>query len=225
MTVNFDNAATTFPKPPEVRLAVEQAVAKYGSAGRGSHPIAARGSELVYSAREEIGAFFGAQPENVVFTSNCTHALNIAIQGLMKSGGHVIIIDGSSYEEVLEAIGEHGWTADLLILTHEHFDHIWFLEQLRDRLEIPVIACSLCSERIQDIKANLSNISDLLYYFKTGIVREGKSPSFTCREADMTAGIRQSMCRMRERLNSLLLKPPRLRKKAINRPRPAACRA
>ena len=91
MTVNFDNAATTFPKPPEVRLAVEQAVAKYGSAGRGSHPIASRGSDLVYSAREEIGAFFGAQPENVVFTSNCTHALNIAIQGLMKSGGHVII--------------------------------------------------------------------------------------------------------------------------------------
>ena len=105
---------------------------------------------------------------------------------LVEDGGHVIIIDGSSCEKVLEAIGEHGWTADLLILTHEHFDHIWFLEQLRDRLEIPVVACSLCSERIQDIKANLSNISDLLYYFKTGIVREGKSPSFTCREADMT---------------------------------------
>ena len=105
---------------------------------------------------------------------------------LLEDGGHVIIIDGSSCEKVLETIGERGWTADLLILTHEHFDHIWFLEQLRDRLEIPVIACSLCSERIQDIKANLSNISDLLYYFKTGIVREGKSPSFTCREADIT---------------------------------------
>lgn len=91
MTVNFDNAATTFPKPPEVRLAVEQAVARYGSAGRGSHPIASRGSELIYSAREEIAAFFGASPEGVVFTSNCTHALNIAIQGLMRSGGHCII--------------------------------------------------------------------------------------------------------------------------------------
>lgn len=91
MTVNFDNAATTFPKPPEVRLAVEQAVVRYGSAGRGSHAIAMRGSELVYAAREEIAGFFGASPEGVVFTSNCTHALNIAIQGLMKSGGHVII--------------------------------------------------------------------------------------------------------------------------------------
>ncbi|MCR5717819.1 MAG: aminotransferase class V-fold PLP-dependent enzyme [Oscillospiraceae bacterium] len=91
MTVNFDNAATTYPKPAEVRRAVDEAVARYGSAGRGSHPIAARGSEMVYSAREEIGAFFAAEPENVVFTSNCTHALNIAIQGIMKGGGHVII--------------------------------------------------------------------------------------------------------------------------------------
>lgn len=91
MTVNFDNAATTFPKPPEVRLAVEKAIVRYGSSGRGSHPIALRGSELIYSARETIGNFFGAEPENVVLTANCTHALNIAIQGIAKQGGHVII--------------------------------------------------------------------------------------------------------------------------------------
>lgn len=91
MTVNFDNAATTFPKPPEVRLAVEKALARYGSSGRGSHPIAARGSEMIYSARESIAEFFGAQPENIVFTANCTHALNLAIQGIAQQGGHVII--------------------------------------------------------------------------------------------------------------------------------------
>ncbi len=91
MTVNFDNAATTFPKPPEVRLAVEKALVRYGSSGRGSHPIAARGSELIYSARETIAQFFGAQPENIIFTANCTHALNLAIQGIMKQGGHLII--------------------------------------------------------------------------------------------------------------------------------------
>lgn len=91
MTVNFDNAATTFPKPPEVRLAVEKALVRYGSSGRGSHPIAVRGSELIYSAREVIAEFFGAEPENVVLTANCTHALNIAIQGMMKQGGHAII--------------------------------------------------------------------------------------------------------------------------------------
>lgn len=95
MIVNFDNAATTFPKPPEVRSAVEQAVARYGSAGRGSHALAVRGSEMIYAAREEIGAFFGADPEHVVFTANCTHALNLAIQGLMRGGGHIVV---SEYE-------------------------------------------------------------------------------------------------------------------------------
>ncbi len=91
MIINFDNAATTYPKPPEVRLAVQKAIASCGSAGRGGHPIAARTSELVYAARETAAAFFGAQPENVVFTLNCTHALNLAIQGIAADGGHLVI--------------------------------------------------------------------------------------------------------------------------------------
>lgn len=93
MIVNFDNAATTFPKPPEVRLAVEKALVRYGSAGRGGHPIAARTSEMVYAARETAADFFGAQPEQVVFTLNCTHALNLAIQGMAQGGGHFVISD------------------------------------------------------------------------------------------------------------------------------------
>lgn len=93
MIVNFDNAATTFPKPPEVRLAVEKALVRYGSAGRGGHPIAVRTSEMVYAARETAADFFGAQPEQVVFTHNCTHALNLAIQGMAQGGGHFVISD------------------------------------------------------------------------------------------------------------------------------------
>ena len=92
MTVNFDNAATTFPKPQTVRRAVVQAMERFGgNAGRGGHPLAAATSEAVYSARETIGSFFGAEPENTVFTLNCTHSLNLAIQGIMAEGGHIII--------------------------------------------------------------------------------------------------------------------------------------
>ena len=50
-----------------------------------------RTSEALYSARETVADFFGAQPENVVFTLNCTYALNMAIQGIMNGGGHMII--------------------------------------------------------------------------------------------------------------------------------------
>lgn len=93
VTVNFDNAATTYPKPPEVRLAVADAVAKYGNAGRGGHVIAERTSEMVYHARETVADFFDAKVENTIFTLNCTHALNMAIQGILKQGDHVIISD------------------------------------------------------------------------------------------------------------------------------------
>ncbi|MBE6862210.1 MAG: aminotransferase class V-fold PLP-dependent enzyme [Ruminococcus sp.] len=92
MLINFDNAATTYPKPPEVKAAVIRAVDRYGgNAGRGGHELAMRTSEAVFSAREAAAEFFGAETENVVFTLNCTHALNMAIQGIMNGGGHLII--------------------------------------------------------------------------------------------------------------------------------------
>ncbi|MBQ9899127.1 MAG: aminotransferase class V-fold PLP-dependent enzyme [Ruminococcus sp.] len=90
--VNFDNAATTYPKPVSVREAAAEAIRLYGgNAGRGGHQLAMRTSRAVYSARETAADFFGAQPENTVFTLNCTHSLNLAIQGVMADGGHLII--------------------------------------------------------------------------------------------------------------------------------------
>ena len=92
MIINFDNAATTYPKPEEVKKAVTAAVDKYGgNAGRGGHELAMRTSHAVFEAREAAADFFGAETENIVFTLNCTHALNMAIQGVMKNGGHMII--------------------------------------------------------------------------------------------------------------------------------------
>lgn len=91
MIINFDNAATTFPKPLAVKKAVVSAMEQLTSPGRSGHPLGMRTSEAVYSARETAADFFGASPENVVFTLNCTHALNLAIQGIMNSGGHLII--------------------------------------------------------------------------------------------------------------------------------------
>lgn len=91
MIVNFDNAATTFPKPVAVKKAVVSAMEQLTSPGRGGHPLGMKTSEMVYSVRETAADFFGGEPENVVFALNCTHALNMAIQGIMKNGGHLII--------------------------------------------------------------------------------------------------------------------------------------
>lgn len=90
--VYFDNAATTFPKPDSVRAAVNAAVALYGgNPGRGGHDISVKAAQAVFSARQKAADFFGAEPENVVFTLNCTHALNFAIKGIVKRGEHIII--------------------------------------------------------------------------------------------------------------------------------------
>lgn len=111
MTVNFDNAATTFPKPASVRRALSEAISRYGgNAGRGGHRLTLATSEKVFDTRQTAADFFGTVPENVVFTLNCTHALNFAIQGIMKNGGHIIIssIEHNSVARPVYALSEKG---------------------------------------------------------------------------------------------------------------------
>ncbi len=95
--IYFDNGATTFPKPANVNYAVNKATKLYGAnPGRGGHKLAIKASEMVYDSRKTVAEFFGASgPEKVIFTLNCTSALNTVIKGLLKQGDHVII---SSYE-------------------------------------------------------------------------------------------------------------------------------
>lgn len=90
--INFDNAATTFPKPPAVAAGIFEAVKRYGgNSGRGGHHLTAATTEKVFETRGIAAEFFGAKLENTVFTMNCTHSLNLAIQGIMSGGGHIII--------------------------------------------------------------------------------------------------------------------------------------
>ena len=94
--IYFDAAATTFQKPPSVRQAVLRAMETMSSPGRGNYPSAALAAETVYACREALSALFGVEnPENVVFTCNATHALNLAIHSLVSPGGRVVI---SGYE-------------------------------------------------------------------------------------------------------------------------------
>ena len=92
--IYLDNAATTFPKPRGVLDATLECMEQYcGNAGRGSHPLALKSAEAVYSARESLASLFSASPENVVFSLNTTQALNLAIKGVMSRGGHALISD------------------------------------------------------------------------------------------------------------------------------------
>ena len=92
--INFDNSATTYPKPVAVRNAVDRAVVRYGgNPGRSGHRLSMQVSEQIFKVRTATAEMFGAQTENVAFTPNCTFALNMAIKGIMQYGGHIIISD------------------------------------------------------------------------------------------------------------------------------------
>ena len=89
--IYLDNAATTQRKPPQVLEAMAAALQSMGNSSRGTHGGALKSARSVLSARENISRLFhGPGPEQVVFASNATDALNIAINGLFHKGDHVI---------------------------------------------------------------------------------------------------------------------------------------
>ncbi len=89
--IYLDNAATTCRKPQEVIQAVTEALNTFGNAARGAHAESMVTARTVFKARNAVADLFEcAQADHVVFTSNSTEALNIAISGLFVEGDHII---------------------------------------------------------------------------------------------------------------------------------------
>ena len=93
--IYLDNAATTFPKPKQLMRAYTEYLNFYGAnPGRAGHEMSLQTSMQVFKTREELAGLFGASsPENVIFTQNGTHSLNLVLKGLLKTGDHVVISD------------------------------------------------------------------------------------------------------------------------------------
>ena len=92
--IYFDNAATTLHKPHEVIEAVVHAMTTAGNASRGTHTDSLAASRTVYETRKKIADFFHcSRADHVIFTSNSTEALNIAICGTLGKGDHIISTD------------------------------------------------------------------------------------------------------------------------------------
>ena len=87
--VYLDHAATSFPKPPAVISAMTDCMRfRGGNPGRSSHTLALEAAREIYACREVAAGMFGAEADRVIFTLNTTHALNLAIKGIMGWGGH-----------------------------------------------------------------------------------------------------------------------------------------
>lgn len=89
--IYFDNAASGGRKPDNVLTAVASAMKVCANPGRSGHKLALSCANTVQSARNALDDFFqGYGFDRVVFTKNCTEALNIALLGVLKKGDHVI---------------------------------------------------------------------------------------------------------------------------------------
>lgn len=54
--------------------------------------MSVKSSEIMYSCRDNAAKLFGSEnPENIIFTLNCTTALNTVIKGILKQGDHAVI--------------------------------------------------------------------------------------------------------------------------------------
>ena len=90
--IYFDNGATTYPKPQSVINAVDYAMRSCANPGRSGHGLSLRSSEIIYECRKNLAQLFDTdKPENIIFTNNCTTALNTVINGVLRPGDHVII--------------------------------------------------------------------------------------------------------------------------------------
>jgi len=89
--IYLDSGATSFQKPNSVKQAVFPAMERCANPGRGGYPAAAEADQTVYRCRELAGELFDCDPDQVVFTANCTHGLNLAIHTLVQPGSRVVV--------------------------------------------------------------------------------------------------------------------------------------
>ena len=106
MSIYFDNAATSHPKPRQVLDAVAEALtSSNANPGRSGHRAALAAARIVLETRERLAALVNAPDAmRVVHCFNCTDALNLAVKGSLRAGDHVIAT-ALEHNSVLRVLG------------------------------------------------------------------------------------------------------------------------
>ncbi|MBR6825360.1 MAG: aminotransferase class V-fold PLP-dependent enzyme [Oscillospiraceae bacterium] len=142
--IYLDHGATSLLKPPQVYAAVLSAMKTCASVGRGGYAASMRAAETVHRCREEAAALFEGSPEQVVFTMNATHGLNLAIHSLCRPGMPVAI-SGFEHNAVLRPL--HAMGARIMICGRQLFQPREALEDFRQALDrgAELVVCTYCS--------------------------------------------------------------------------------
>lgn len=161
--IYLDNAATTIKKPQCVIDAVVRAMTTAGNASRGAHGPALTASRTVYDARVKTAAFFGCKrADHVVFTANSTEALNIAINGVLSQGDHVITTDleHNSVLRPLYRLEEEG----IISLSFVHADRLGRIDYADfERLRRPNTKAIVCTHA-SNLTGNLVDLKRIPHH-------------------------------------------------------------
>lgn len=158
--IYLDNAATSFPKPSKVYEEVMNCMRNYcANPGRGSHTMAIRSALKIMEARDLISEIFNIKnPLNIVFTSNATEALNIAIKGLLKSGDHVIstVIEHNSVLRPLNKMSKNGVEVTLI-----SSDKAGFINPLDIKDEIKLNTKAIIINHASNVLGSIQDINSI----------------------------------------------------------------
>lgn len=110
--IYFDNAATSWPKPPGVLEAMNHCLTELGAnPGRATHKMATQANEMVNKTRQALALLFHIEdPERIIFTLNTTDSLNMALKGLLQPGDHVVTssMEHNSVTRPLYSLSQQG---------------------------------------------------------------------------------------------------------------------
>jgi cysteine desulfurase/selenocysteine lyase len=117
--IYFDNAATSWPKPPGLIEAMVHFMQEVGAnPGRSGHRLSVEAGRIVYETREALAELFNIEdPLRVVFGYNVTEGLNLALRGYLRPGDHVITssMEHNSVMRPLRALEREG--VELTVVT------------------------------------------------------------------------------------------------------------
>ncbi len=159
--IYFDNSATTYKKPLSVKISTLVALQKYSAnPGRSGHKLSLRCAEKVFACRVAVSDFFNCPKiESVIFTKNCTEALNIAILGSVKKNGHVIAscFEHNSVLRPLKHLESEG-KIQLSTVTPKNKTNIT-LEDIEK--EVKENTYLICVNHISNVTGNKNNIEEI----------------------------------------------------------------
>ncbi len=182
--IYLDSAATSLQKPREVGRSMLMAMQTMASPGRGAHKAAMAAAEMAFSCREAAAQLFHVpSPEQVVFTFNATHGLNLAIHDLVSAGDRVLV-SGYEHNSVMRPLRNIG--AMVHIARTPLFDSGAMIEEFSRHLpHVNAVVCTAMSN-VYGFRMPITEISDLCREYEVPLIIDA-SQLAGCGTIDFTA--------------------------------------